>query len=378
MRTRSLSRAAADVPPLRISSPESLLEAIPYLLGFHPASSLVLVGLDESRLVVTVRVDLADLADSAACTLLPDAITAMCRGGASSIVGAIYGDGDASVADGDTARLPWRAVVEAVLAQAEVAGCLVLDVLVTERGRLWSALCPPSACVDPACVDPGSLDADGVDPDFGGDGPGRPLRGGVSEVAAAATYAGLVALPDRSALAALLEPDPVELRAALEPHIADAEAAAMQAVLDGAAGRRERSLKRAIFAAARSSDAGVVPHWCMPPDEVLARFGVALSSTGLRDSVWMAIDDGRLDGRPLWQDLSRRLPSPYDAAPLFLFGWCSWRAGNGALATMAAERAIASDPGYSAADLLLAALSRGVDPRRLPRLRRPQADERQR
>jgi hypothetical protein len=30
---------------------------------------------------------------------------------------------------------------------------------------------------------------------------------------------------------------------------------------------------------------------------------------------------------------------------------------------------VASDPGYTAADLLLAALAQGVDPRRLPRLR---------
>ena len=67
--------------------------------------------------------------------------------------------------------------------------------------------------------------------------------------------------------------------------------------------------------------------------------------------------------------MARRLPGPYDAAPLFLFGWASWRAGNGALAGIAAERAVTSDPAYSAADLLLAALSRGLDPRRLPRLR---------
>jgi hypothetical protein len=87
----------------------------------------------------------------------------------------------------------------------------------------------------------------------------------------------------------------------------------------------------------------------------------------------MAVDDGRLDGRALWRDLGRRLPSPYDASPLFLFGWAAWRAGDGALAGIAAERAIASDPGYSAADLLLAALARGVDPRRLPRLRLPRS-----
>jgi hypothetical protein len=83
----------------------------------------------------------------------------------------------------------------------------------------------------------------------------------------------------------------------------------------------------------------------------------------------MAIDAGRIDGRPLWRELAHRLPEPYDAAPLFLFAWSSWRDGDGVLARTAVERAIKSDPGYSAADLLLAALSHGIDPRRLPKLR---------
>ena len=83
----------------------------------------------------------------------------------------------------------------------------------------------------------------------------------------------------------------------------------------------------------------------------------------------LAADSRRIDGRPLWQALGRRLPAPYDAAPLLLFGWISWRRGNGALARTAAERALASNPHYTAAELLLGALSRGADPRRVPRLR---------
>lgn len=99
------------------------------------------------------------------------------------------------------------------------------------------------------------------------------------------------------------------------------------------------------------------------------RFAVALQRYAVRDSLWTAVDDGRLDARGLWRQLARRLPAPYDAPALFLFGWRTYRDGDGALAGMAAHRAIDSDPGYSAADLLLAALARGVDPRKLPRLR---------
>lgn len=98
---------------------------------------------------------------------------------------------------------------------------------------------------------------------------------------------------------------------------------------------------------------------------------MALQSYAVRDARWMALDAGRLHGVELWVNLARRLPNPHDAAPLFLAGWCSWRGGNGALAGIAAERALAADPGYSAANLLLAALARGIDRRKMPRLRRP-------
>jgi hypothetical protein len=199
---------------------------------------------------------------------------------------------------------------------------------------------------------------------------GSRLAEDVSAFSAAATYAGMVALPDRAALAAVLDPLPEPDRARLAPLIAEQENSAVQAALNRDPARHDRSVKRALFAAARRSDA--------PPgasdrvvigDSDVARFGAALRAHALRDSLWMAADDGRLDGRVLWLDLARRLPSPFDAPPLFLYGWCWWRAGNGALAGIAAERAVRSDPSYSAADLLLTALARGLDPRRLPKLR---------
>jgi hypothetical protein len=107
----------------------------------------------------------------------------------------------------------------------------------------------------------------------------------------------------------------------------------------------------------------------MPTDREAARYGAALQSYQVRDAVWMALDDDGLDGIELCVNLARRLHSPYNAAALFLAAWRSYRGGNGALAGIAAERALASDPGYSAADLLLAALARGLDPRTLPKLR---------
>jgi hypothetical protein len=101
----------------------------------------------------------------------------------------------------------------------------------------------------------------------------------------------------------------------------------------------------------------------------IARLGAALRHHAVRDAIWLAIDSGADNADELWLDLARRLPSPYDAAPLFLYGWSAWRRGNGTMAGMAAERSLASDSGYSVAELLLSALQHGIDPRAVPKLR---------
>lgn len=328
--------------PHRISGPGELLQAVPYLLGFHPQSSLVLVGLDHGRLVVTARLDLADTAEPA---LVTDAIASMRRGGTREFVAAVYDD--TARPNPDEPLLPWDGLAATLDAEIGDQGGEVIDVLLMCNGRWWSF-----SCQDPACCPPA----------------GRAIPEAPSAFAAAATFAGVVALPDRASLGAVLDPAPD--RDDLEPQLEAAEHAAVAAVLRGDLARHERSVKRAIFAAARGSGA---PRWSGLTLGERARFGVGLLEIPLRDAVWMAVDDGRLDGRPLWRHLACTLPSPYDAPALFLFGWAAWRQGDGTLAGIAAERAVASDPDYSAADLLLAALSRGVDPRRLPKLRLPRS-----
>jgi Domain of unknown function (DUF4192) len=328
------------LPALRVRGPADLVRTIPYLLGFHPARSLVLVGLHHGRVVVSARLDLVDLADP---SVLSHSVAAMCRGGASSFVGVVFDD--AVVDAGGDVPLPWTGAALETVAAVEQAGAEIGDVLLVSAGRMWSYICDDSRCCPPE---------------------GSVLPAG-SEVAAAATYAGLVALPDRATVAALLDPLPDIERDELVPLLDDAECEAAAAQRRGDHERLDRGVKRALFAAARAADRpGATAEL---PAEALARFGVALRRIPLRDAVWMAVDDGRLDGRPLWRQLARRLPGPFDAPALFLFAWRTWREGDGALAGMAAERALASDPRYSAADLLLAALSHAVDPRAMPRLR---------
>ena len=55
--TRNQQPATA---PTRITSPTDLIAAVPYLLGFTPAESVVVVGLAQRRVAVTIRTDIAD------------------------------------------------------------------------------------------------------------------------------------------------------------------------------------------------------------------------------------------------------------------------------------------------------------------------------
>lgn len=333
----------------RISGPAELLQAVPYLLGFHPSRSLVLVGLHEERLVVTARLDLTH----AVMGGVPHAVSAMMRGGSTSFVAIIYDDADEDV-DFDEPEdefrptlAKWDVVYGALRVELRRLEAHLRDVLVVSDDRWWSLTCKDFDCCPTE---------------------GRPLPDAPSSFTTAATVEGVVALPSRTALEELLAPLPDAEREALDLPIAEAERNAVEQTIGGQARRWELSIKRALFRAARASD---VPGWSAPPGQAVARFGAALAVTSVRDAAWLAVDNDRLDGRPFWRDLGRRLPSPYDAAPLFLYGWASWRAGDGALAGIAAERAVASNPDYHAADLLLGAISSGTDPRRLPKLRLP-------
>jgi hypothetical protein len=316
-----------DLPTLKVNSPADLVTAVPYLLGFHPEESLVAIGLDGVKVVVTARINLADLQLPEVLHNLFDALQ---RGTATRTVIVVF-------TDTVVAAPVSRSITETV----EAGGLELVDMLLVGRGRWRSLRCQDLACC-PA--------------------EGTPVPAQPTVIDMAATRAGLSALPNRDALAAMFVPIPdrPNLGAELRHHQDEQRHAALTGETDSYDG----SVVRALVTAQQAAQARR-----MPPDEQVARFALALQSYPVRDAMWLAIDDGLVPGAELWVNLARRLPSPYDAAPLFLAGWSAYREGNGALAGIAAELALASDPGYSAAGLLLAALRYGVDPRTLPKLR---------
>ncbi|MBE7186870.1 DUF4192 domain-containing protein [Jatrophihabitans endophyticus] len=354
--TTSTRRPRRRAQPIRGAG--ELVQAIPYLIGYHPAESAVFVGLRDGQLMVTARLDLddPDLTD----VLLDHTVSRAVAGGATEFVVVVYtDDGETLPPDGvappvprhqadddDLPRLLARPGVD-VAREAACAvvssGARLLDVLLVRAGRWWSY------------VSAGPAD-------------GWALDGAPSPFVAEAIVEGTAPQSNRAAASAALDPCPDDERAELDDHLAHAVSARAAATRNGGRSRYDRAARRAVLDAVAASHR---PGWAPPPHAELARLAVALTDIEIRDDVWLAIEGGRVDGRPLTLELARRCPSPYDVAPLFLYGWACWRAGNSMLAGVAARRALASDPGCTAARLLSDAVDQAVAPHRLPRLKRP-------
>ena len=322
---------STDLVVLR--SPGEVAQMVPYLLGFEPAESLVLIGLRGGRVAVTIRMDI----DAPRFGDGGRALQVLDGAGCDGVVLIVYADAPLSGA------LPWAAEVATAATVLEQV-VIVHGALLVARGRWWSY------------TDEGPAD-------------GQDLPGDSSIAAAAATYAGMSRFPDRDQMLALLDPAPDEVRSRAALSIKGWQARAIRAAGRAEPDRFERAAKRAIFAAARRADDGLFSITTGPGDRV-GQLGLGLAMPAVRDSLWVAVDHRRLDGRALWRELHAALPDPYDLAPLFLFAWASWRDGNGVLAGAAAERVAARDPQDRAALLLLELVAGGVDPFRTPRMRR--------
>ncbi|BCJ59486.1 DUF4192 domain-containing protein [Micromonospora endophytica] len=319
---------STDLPRLTVRSPADLIAAVPYLLGFHPADSLVVVALSGSRIVFAARGDLPGDADPREAAGHVAAVTARQGADAATVIG--YGPPDQVTPALDALRD----------ALADV-GLAVLDVLRVTDGRWWSYL-----CTEPECCPP---EGNAYDPR-------------ASPVPAAAVFAGQVALPDRAALAAQVAPvGEATMRPAVERadrRLVDLLAGASESDLLGG-----RALRTAGVAAYRSAHRRHRSGERLTDDEV-AWLCVLLTHLPVRDHAWEHTD-GRDEDVAFWTEILRRAEPELIAAPGALLAFAAWRDGQGALAAVALERVLAEHPDYSLALLMDDLLRRGVPPSRL-------------
>ena len=323
---------------VRVGSADGILAIIPPLLGFHPADSIVVLGVGgpHARIRVTFRYDLPDPPDdSLAADIARHACEVLRRQRLTMAIVVGYG--------------PARAVTpvcDLMRSALGSAGITVQDMLRVSGGRYWSYLCQ-----DPDCCPP-----DGVSYDPAG-----------HPAAAALVSAGLTVRADRAELASTIARDERAAQA-MELAVGRARRQAAQLIEGALAGRPpagdlllpiadsgRRSVRLAVTAYRRGGE--VTSH-----DEI-AWLGFTLTDLRVRDDAWARMDPAFSAAHlRLWTDLVRMLPDDLVPAPAALLAFTAWQSGDGALASIAVERALEADPEYSMALLISDALQAGLPP----------------
>jgi hypothetical protein len=165
-------------------------------------------------------------------------------------------------------------------------------------------------------------------------------------------------LPSRAALAAKLDPVSGPRRIWLN-HGAETVATQIAAALNARQGRSIVEVGMNDLAPALK--AAIAPRGFT--DDLALRFAVWATILPVRDALWALITpDNARDMVGIWSHVARCAPPQIAPASLSLAGFASWLAGDGALALIAAERALAIHPDYTLAGLLLRLLESGVPP----------------
>ena len=319
----------ARVPRLRvrIGSPTSLLAVIPGLLGFDPGHSIVVIGTEPrtAQVRVTLRYDVPDPRHpEVAVALAGHAVSLLEAQGVASVVAVGYGT-DAAVSP----------VAAALRERAASAGIAVTELLRAEGGRYWSYV-----CADPGCCPP-----EGTPFDIAGHPAGRALRAAGGQV-----------LADRAALAATLAAADGQLGAAMRRATRESLEQVARCVtrLDAAGTRVSAPRLTATLGQVSVRDA-ILRYRTgeAVPAEHAAWLTVALAQVRVRDDAWARMDPRHQGAHlRLWTDLTRLARPGYVAAPASLLAFVAWQNGDGALANVALDRALADSPQYSMALLL--------------------------
>ncbi|MFF5444294.1 DUF4192 domain-containing protein [Streptomyces sp. NPDC012888] len=347
---------------ITLRSPAELADALPYMVGFHPTDSLVMIAVhgEAGRFGGRLRLGIPTAPDEWEDTAR-DVAECLVRGserrGAKpdGIVLFLCQDPE----PGESAQRVMTRLRP--LAQRIRLACGALDVPVMEAlcisdGRYWSYVCPDSRCCPPE---------------------GNPLAApGTSVMAAAATYAGLHVRGTLRGLQRRLEP----LRGpAAEEQLAAldrAAAALVPRILEGTSRQEVGAETLALAGTLLRRMAGAPPAAGGTPadewdDALLGHDEAAAVILGLQDrevrdiaAEWMEGEEAPPALR-LWRALARRCVGAYrehSAAPLTLAGWVSWSTGDEPTARIALTLALDVDPEYRFAQLLHRACNEGIDP----------------
>jgi Domain of unknown function (DUF4192) len=331
---------SAARPPqrrVRIGSPLSLLAAVPGLIRFEPKDSIVVIGTGQPRSEVelTLRYDLPDPGDRRSVAAIVENVLAILSAQRLTTAAAVGYGAEAEVAP----------VVDALRARTAEIGITLTEVLRAEDNRYWSYVCTNPRCCPPE---------------------GTPFDVADHPVARAFSASGLRMFASREEMAATVAATEGEPAMAMRRATKKAERQVTRCVGRMARAGHRVAGRRLIAAVGQPMVAEAIRRY-RSGDEISLEFAawitVALREVRVRDDAWARMLPEHRDAHSrLWADLTRLAQPGYVAAPAALLAFVAWQQGDGALANVALDRALADNRRYSMAKLLRRALDSGAPP----------------
>lgn len=310
---------------VRASSPGDLLSLIPYLLGFQPEESLVMLAFAGKRVVFTARVDLpvpAKPFEHGTAELVAEHFAGLARHhGADGVLLAAFTRHEAEGA--------------AVLGVAqEVCGGLLLSAWVSD-GQTFCEV------------------------HHGLAGPAEPYDPQTSSAVATAVYEGMTVLPSRDDVAASAAADPPERRTRVKELLGRFPARQMT--------EAQERLDELVD--------GYAELRLLSEDEI-AELLVLCRDLAVRDRAWTVMSRDNADvALDFWGQVARAAPLDDSAPAVSLMGMAAWVSGNGALMLCCADRVAVEHPRYSMGQLLMDLAVSSVHPKEWEEIRHHLTDD---
>ena len=225
------------------------------------------------------------------------------------------------------------------------AGVTVTELLRAENQRYWSYVCE-----DPACCPP----------------EGKPFDVRDHPAARAMAAESARVLASRDALAATVAPVTGAAAGQMRQATKEAEEQVARAIARAARSGRKASVRRLIATVGLPAVSEGIRRYRggrrLEPEEA-AWLTVVLRDLRVRDDAWSRMRPEHREAHTrLWTDLTRLAQPGYVCAPAALLAFVAWQSGNGALANVALDRALAEDANYSMAVLLRQVIDSGAPP----------------
>ncbi len=305
-----------NTPHVKVRTPHEILSVIPYLFGFHPDESVVVLMVSDSLVGMGARLDLSDAAvPGRTADLLLGMLEQADRDDEVILVG--YG------AD--------RSQVDLVLTTVSDDVRFPVQLAMTVVGDRWFVAWEP--------------------------GEGEPYDPQSSQIAADATYLGLAAFPNRDELERTFDL-PKGVARASQNVLSRAFRSVSAMTSDDAVARMVELLEvHAAVGSEIQQERGSLGL------KDLAMLWALLFDGGARDVVWCLVSDATADRLlDLWLEVVRRLPQEDALLPLCVVALAAWQAGRGPLMTMALDKASRLGESHPMLDVLQAIHINAVPP----------------